>query len=42
MLYHKQPTSPILGKMNKDSESAAKEIRAFKQAGLDLIKSLKQ
>jgi len=39
MLYHKQPTYPIIGKMNKDSESAAQEIRAFKKAGLDLIKS---
>ncbi|VEF47561.1 Domain of uncharacterised function (DUF2935) [Bacillus freudenreichii] len=39
MLYQKQPTYPIIGKMNKDSESAAQEIRAFKQAGLDLIKS---
>jgi hypothetical protein len=39
MLYHKQPTYPIIGKMNKDSESAAQEIRTFKQAGLDLIKS---
>lgn len=39
MLYRKQPTYPIIGKMNKDSESAAQEIRAFKQAGLDLIKS---
>jgi len=39
MLYHKQPTYPIIGKMNKESETAAQEIRAFKQAGLDLIKS---
>jgi hypothetical protein len=39
MLYQKQPTNPIIGKLNKDSESAAHEIRAFKQAGLDLIKS---
>ncbi|MCJ8007047.1 DUF2935 domain-containing protein [Lederbergia wuyishanensis] len=39
MLYRKQPTYPIIGKMNKDSESAAQEIRDFKQAGLDLIKS---
>jgi hypothetical protein len=39
MLYHKQPTYPIIGKMNKDSQSAAQEIRTFKQAGLDLIKS---
>lgn len=39
MLYHKEPTYPIIGKMNKDSQSAAEEIRAFKQVGLDLIKS---
>lgn len=39
MLYHKQPTYPIIGKVNKDSESAATELRAFKKAGLDLIKS---
>ncbi len=39
MLYRKQPTYPIIGKMNKDSENAAQEILAFKKAGLDLIKS---
>jgi hypothetical protein len=39
MLYHKQPTYPIKGKMNKDSENAAQEIREFKKAGLELIKS---
>lgn len=39
MLYHKQPTYPIIGKMNKDSETATAELRAFKQTGLDLIKS---
>lgn len=39
MLYRKQPTYPIIGKMNKDSESAATELRAFKKAGLDLIRS---
>ena len=39
MLYHKQPTYPIIGKMSKDSESAATELRAFKKAGLDLIRS---
>ncbi|WP_071460792.1 DUF2935 domain-containing protein [Bacillus massilinigeriensis] len=39
MLYHKQPTYPIIGKMNKDSESATTELRAFKKAGLDLIRS---
>lgn len=39
MLYRKQPTYPIIGKLNKDSENAAQEILAFKKAGLDLIKS---
>lgn len=39
MLYHKQPTYPIIGKMNKDSENAAQEILAFKKTGLELIKS---
>jgi hypothetical protein len=39
MLFQKQPTYPIIGKLNKDSENAAQEIRAFKQTGLDLIKS---
>lgn len=39
MLYHKQPTYPIIGKMNKDSENATSELRSFKKAGLDLIKS---
>jgi hypothetical protein len=39
MLYHKQPTYPIIGKLNKDSENAAQEIRTFKKLGLDLIKS---
>lgn len=39
MLFQKQPTYPIIGKMNKDSENAAQEILAFKKAGLDLIKS---
>ncbi|WP_419881652.1 DUF2935 domain-containing protein [Peribacillus sp. B-H-3] len=39
MLYHKQPTYPIIGKMNKDSENAAAEIRNFKAAGLELIKT---
>ncbi len=31
MLYHKQPTYPIISKMNKDSENAASEILAFKK-----------
>jgi hypothetical protein len=39
MLLKKQPTYPIIGKMNKDSENATQELRDFKQAGLDLIKS---
>ena len=39
MLYHKQPTYPIIGKLNKDSENAATEIQAFKKAGLELIQS---
>ncbi|MCM2531305.1 DUF2935 domain-containing protein [Neobacillus pocheonensis] len=39
MLYKKQPTYPIIGKLNKDSENATHELRNFKQAGLDLIKS---
>jgi Domain of unknown function (DUF2935) len=39
MLYHKKPTYPIIGKMNKDSESATEELRNFKKAGLELIKS---
>ncbi len=39
MLHHKQPTYPIIGKLNKDSENAATEIRDFKKAGLDFIKN---
>lgn len=39
MLYKKSPTYPIIGKLNKDSETATVELRNFKQAGLDLIKS---
>ncbi len=39
MLYKKQPTYPIIGKMNKDSESATTELQNFKKAGLELIKS---
>jgi hypothetical protein len=38
MLCHKKPTYPIIGKMNKDSESATEELRNFKKAGLELIK----
>ena len=39
MLYRKQPTYPIIGKLNKDSENATTELQSFKKAGLDLIKS---
>ncbi|WP_379969078.1 DUF2935 domain-containing protein [Ectobacillus sp. sgz5001026] len=39
MLYKKEPTYPIIGKMNKDSENATVELRNFKKAGLELIKS---
>jgi hypothetical protein len=39
MLYHKKPTYPIIGKLNKDSESATEELRGFKKAGLELIRS---
>lgn len=39
MLLHKKPTYPIVGKMNKDSENAASELRAFKATGLELIKT---
>jgi hypothetical protein len=39
MLYNKQPTYPIIGKMNKDSESATIELKNFKKAGLELIKT---
>jgi hypothetical protein len=39
MLYHKQPTYPIIGKMNKDSENAATELRNFKKTGLELIQT---
>lgn len=39
MLTHKKPTYPIIGKLNKDSENAATEIRNFKKTGLELIKS---
>ncbi|WP_052475925.1 DUF2935 domain-containing protein [Cohnella kolymensis] len=39
MLYNKQPTYPIISKMNKDSESATVELRNFKKAGLDFIRT---
>lgn len=39
MLYNKKPTYPIIGKLNKDSENAATELRNFKATGLELIKT---
>ena len=39
MLLKRKPTYPIIGKLNQDSENATVELRNFKQAGLDLIKS---
>jgi hypothetical protein len=39
MLSNKKPTYPIIGKMNQDSESATEELRDFKKAGLELIKT---
>ena len=39
MLYRKQPTYPIIGKMNEDSENATTELQSFKKAGLELIQS---
>ncbi|CAG9611297.1 hypothetical protein BACCIP111899_00469 [Bacillus rhizoplanae] len=39
MLYKKQPTYPIIGKMNKDSENATVELRNFKKAGLEFIQT---
>ena len=39
MLYKKEPTYPIIGKMNKDSENATVELRNFKKAGLELIQT---
>lgn len=39
MLFSKEPAYPIIGKMNKDSESATEELRDFKKAGLDFIKT---
>lgn len=39
MIYKKEPTYPIIGKMNKDSENATVELRNFKKAGLELIKT---
>jgi hypothetical protein len=39
MLYNKEPTYPVIGKMNKDSENATTELRNFKKAGLELIKT---
>ncbi|PEJ28040.1 hypothetical protein CN887_02860 [Bacillus pseudomycoides] len=39
MLYQKQPTYPIISKMNKDSENATIELRKFKKTGLELIQT---
>lgn len=39
MLLRKQPTYPIIGKMNKDSQSATEELRNFKRAGLEFIRT---
>lgn len=39
MLLHKKPTYPIIGKLNKDSEDATEELREFKKAGLNFIKT---
>lgn len=39
MLLGKEPTYPIICKMNKDSETATEELRNFKRTGLELIKS---
>jgi Domain of unknown function (DUF2935) len=39
MLYKKEPTYPIIWKMNKDSENATVELRNFKKAGLELIQT---
>jgi len=39
MLYHKKSTYPIIRKMNQDSKNATEELRDFKKAGLELIKT---
>jgi hypothetical protein len=39
MLYRKQPTYPIITKMQKDSENATMELRNFKKAGLEFIQT---
>lgn len=39
MLFQKKPTYPIIGKMNKDSETATEELRNFKKTGLEFIKT---
>ncbi|MED4954069.1 DUF2935 domain-containing protein [Paenibacillus sp. FSL R5-0527] len=39
MLFNKQPTYPIITKMQKDSENATVELRNFKKTGLELIKT---
>ncbi|WP_408010291.1 DUF2935 domain-containing protein [Pseudalkalibacillus sp. A8] len=39
MLYNKKPTYPIITRMNQESENATEELRDFKKAGLELIKT---
>ncbi|GLF87952.1 MULTISPECIES: DUF2935 domain-containing protein [Bacillus] len=39
MLFRKKPTYPIIAKLNDDSEDATTELRNFKKAGLEMIKS---
>lgn len=39
MLYNKEPTYPIISRMNKESESATMELRNFKRAGLEFIRA---
>jgi hypothetical protein len=39
MLFNKEPTYPVISKMNKDSETATIELRNFKRAGLEFIRS---
>lgn len=39
MLFRKKTTYPIIAKLNDDSEDATTELRNFKKAGLEMIKS---
>jgi Domain of unknown function (DUF2935) len=39
MLFGKESTYPIIGKLNKDSHDATEELRNFKKLGLELIRS---